>query len=354
MATLAVLLASCAGGAPTAAAPEPEGSGDATNALCPTPETAGTIKLVNPANLGVFASVYMAYYNDMFKDAGIDVQMEKLPSVDALPLLAQGQVDLLMTSYSAAQFNGVEQGVEFQWVMPFDFGQETDPNAPVPGFWGRVDVVGDADDMDLSALKGQTVSSPTAGTGVAGMILDNALAEDGIGFEDVVMTRLSGPDALLGLQNGAVSAAWIAAPLEAEAAKDPSLVPIAGYAPGVTGTAIIAGPTGMKDEQLLVGFIQVVNAAIQEYLTGDWREDDEVVAQLSGILETSEDIIRNSPLLVFDPMTMDGVGEFLTDLQTFQIDQGQLDYTEPQDVNDLFSPQYVEAALTCSTDWMNK
>ena len=223
----------------------------------------------------------------------------------------------------------------------------------MPGFWARTEVVGEADDLDLSKLEGKTVSSPTAGTGVAGMILDNALKEYGLGFGDVTMTKLSGPDALIGLQNGAVDAAWIAAPLEIEAAKDANLVPIAGYAPGVTGTALVAGPSMLDRPDLLVAFIQVVNEAITTYLSGDWREDDAVVEQLAGILETSEDVVRNSALLVFDPMTMDGVDSFLADLQTFQIEQGQLDYADPQDPATLFQPEFVEAALTCSTDWMS-
>lgn len=352
---LAVSLVSCTTSpeAPTTAPAPTQGPSEPVNELCPEAGMTGTIKLVNPANLAVFSSFYMAYINDMFEDAGITVEVTTLPSADALPLLAQGQVDLLMTSYSAAQFNGVMRGVDFQWVMPFDFGQETEPNAPIPGFWARVDIVGEPGNVDLSTLDGHTLSSPTAGTGVAGMILDNALKEFGLGFGDVNMTRLSGPDALIGLQNGAVSAAWIAAPLEVEAAKDPSLVAIAGYAPGVTGTSIISRPGIEEKGQLLVGFIQVINEAIKKYLTDDWRQNPAVVTQLAEFLGTSEEVVRTSALLVFDPMTMDGVEDFLTGLQEFQIAQGQLDYTEPQDVTTLFSRQYVDAALSCSTEWMN-
>ncbi|MBV0896122.1 ABC transporter substrate-binding protein [Microbacterium sp. NC79] len=358
LAALALTLASCGGASTptdTGAAPEPSTSTPSdVNPLCPTPETTGTITIGNPAQLSVFSSVYMADELGLFEDAGLDVKYEVLPTADGMPLLAQGKLDMQMTSYSAGQFNAVKQGIDMQWVMPFDFGQEALPGDAIPGFWSRKDVVGDAKNMDLTKLKGQLVSSPTAGTGVAGMILDNALKTVGLTFGDVEMTKLSGPDALIGLQNGAVSAAWIAAPLEVEAAKDPNLVPVAGYAPGVTGTAMMAGPSMLDRPQLLVAFIQVVNEAIKTKMTGDWREDDAVVATLAGVLNVDESIIRDSALLVFDPMTMDGVDTFLEGIQAFQIEYGQLDYDDPQDVNGLFDRTFVDAALTCSTDWMKK
>ncbi|OLT11051.1 hypothetical protein BJF79_24895 [Actinomadura sp. CNU-125] len=319
--------------------------------MCPTADTKGTIKIGMSSPLAVFAPLLLGIETGAFDKAGIDVEIEKIPSAESLPLVARGQLDAQMTSLSSAHFNTLKDGVDVRWIVPMDDQQEIPAGTPVPGYWSRKDIVGSAASPDLSKLKGADVSTPTGGTGVSGLILDNALKKVGLGINDVKLSPpLVGPDALSALANGAISAAWISAPLEVEAAKNPDLVPIAGYEPGVTGTAIMAGRTLLDRPEVAVKFTQVLSQVTTKYLDGDYRENPETVRLLATAEEVDESTIKNSALLAFDPsFSMDGTEKFADDLQKFSLERGELEYDEPLDSADLIDARFTEAAASCES-----
>ncbi|RAY10751.1 hypothetical protein DPM19_33700 [Actinomadura craniellae] len=318
--------------------------------ICPTADTKGTIKIGMSSPLAVFAPLLLGIETGAFSAAGIDVKIEKIPSAESLPLVARGQLDAQMTSLSSSHFNTLKDGVNVRWIMPMDKQQQIPAGTPVPGYWSRKNVVGSATSPDLSKLKGATVSTPTGGTGVSGLILDNALSKVGLGIKDVKLSApLVGPDALNALANGAVSAAWISAPLEVEAAKDPDLVPIAGYAPGVTGTAIMAGRTLLDRPEVAVKFIQVLSKVTKQHLSGDYRQNPNSVRLLAAAEEVKESTIKDSALLVFDPtFTMDGTEKFADDLQAFALKRGELEYDKPLDSANLIDTRFTKAAASCT------
>ncbi|TDC83115.1 ABC transporter substrate-binding protein [Actinomadura sp. 7K507] len=319
--------------------------------ICPTADTEGTIKIGMSSPLAVFAPLLLGIETGAFKEAGVDVQIEKIPSAESLPLVARGQLDAQMTSLSTSHFNTLNDGVDVRWIVPMDNQQKIPAGTPVPGYWSHKDVVGSATSPDLTKLKGADVSTPTGGSGVSGLILDNALKKVGLGLKDVKLTQpLVGPDALSGLTNGAVSAAWISAPLEVEAAKDPDLVPIAGYEPGVTGTAIMAGRSLLDRPELAVKFTQVLSKVTAKHLDGDYRKNPETVRLLAAAEEVDKSTIENSALLVFNPkFSMDGTEKFADDLQAFALKRGELEYDKPLDTAKLMDTRITEAAGSCDS-----
>ncbi|WP_089311767.1 ABC transporter substrate-binding protein [Actinomadura mexicana] len=319
--------------------------------ICPTADTKGTIKIGMSSSLAVFAPLLLGVETKAFAQAGVDVKIEKIPSAESLPLVARGQLDAQMTSLSSSHFNTLNDGVNVRWIVPMDKQQEIPAGTPVPGYWSRKDIVGSATSPDLAKLKGAAVSTPTGGTGVSGLILDNALSKVGLGVKDVKLAQpLVGPDALNALANGAVKAAWISAPLEVEAAKNPDLVPIAGYPPGVTGTAIMAGRTLLNRPELAVKFTQVLSKVTKKYLDGDYRKNAETVDLLATAEEVDKATIKNSALLAFDPsFSMKGTEKFADDLQAFSLKRGELEYDKPLDSADLIDTRFTEAAASCDS-----
>jgi ABC-type nitrate/sulfonate/bicarbonate transport system substrate-binding protein len=320
-------------------------------AICPTAGTKGTIKIGMSSPLAVFAPLLLGIETKAFDRAGIDVEIQKIPSAESLPLVARGQLDAQMTSLSSAHFNTLKDGVDVRWIVPMDDQQEIPAGTPVPGYWSRKDIVGSATSPDLSKLKGGKVSTPTGGTGVSGLILNNALGKAGLGIKDVKLSSpLVGPDALSALANGAVSAAWISAPLEVEAAKNPDLVPIAGYPPGVTGTAVMAGRGLLDRPEVAVKFVQVLSKVTAQYLKGDYRKNPETVRLLAAAEEVDKSTIEKSALLAFDPsFSMKGTEKFADDLQAFALKRGELEYDKPLDSADLIDTRFTEAAASCAS-----
>jgi NitT/TauT family transport system substrate-binding protein len=317
--------------------------------ICPTADTSGTITIGMGSPLPVFAPMLLAEATDAFADAGLDVVIEPIPSTESLPLIAQGKLDGQLTSWTSANFNAVNEGIDLKFIAPLDNQAETPPGAPVAGFWARKDVVGDAENLDLSKLEGGVVVGPTGTRGISAMILQNALEEYGLGLDDVETGEvMQAPDGLVALENGAVEVAWLSAPMEVEAAKNPDLVPVAGYAPGVTGTVLLAGPSLLDRPEVGVRLLQVLSDVTEEYLQGDYREDPETVALLAEAEEMPEETIEAALPLTFDPtFDLDGVPEFLEELQAFLKDQGDLEYDEALPVDDVIDSRFVDALASC-------
>lgn len=346
-AALAALLTATACGGPPAAG---GGGAQATGAdICPTADTTGAVTIAMGQNLAVFAPMVLANATNAFADAGLDVSIEVVPTADARPLLAQGRLDAQMTSFTAANFNLADGGVEVKFVAPMDTQVESPPGTPVPGFWARRDVVGEAGALDLTKIRDGLVVGPTGTTGISAMILQGALEPFGMNLADVrTGETMTGPDGLVALSTGAVQLAWLTAPLEVEAAKNPDLVPVAGYPAGVTGTTLVAGPSLLDRPQVMVKVLQVLSDVTEEYLAGDYRQNPETVRLLAEAGRVDPSVITSATPLTFDPtFSMEGVAPFLTELETFLRERGELEYDEPVDQAKVLDTRFVEALATC-------
>lgn len=317
--------------------------------ICPTASTEGSVSIGVGTALPVFAPILLADATGAFEDAGLDVKIEPIPTADGMPLLAQGKLDGQFTSYTSANFNVVATGVDLKFIAPLDRQQETPPGATIPGFWARKDVVGDAGDLDLTKIKGGTVVGPTGTRGISAMILQNALEPFDMTLDDVETGEImQAPDGLVALENGAVDLAWLSAPTEIEAAKSGDLVPVAGYAPGVTGTVFLAGPSLLDQPEVAVRIMQVLSDVSEEYLQGDYRDNPETVSLLAKAEGVDEEIVKESLPLKFDPtFSMDGVPDFLENLQSFLQTQGDLEYDDPLPMDKIIDSRFVDALASC-------
>lgn len=326
---------------------EPQASG---SDICPTEETSGEVTLSYSNPLPVFMSVLLADKLDAFSEAGLDVTVEAVPTADARPLVAQGEIDAQLTSFTSSNYNVANAGVEVKFVAPLDFQPEHPVGTPIPGFWGRKDVVGDADDLDLTQIRDGIVVGPTGTSGASAKILQDALEPFDMTLADVQTGEImSGSDGLIALSNGAVDLAWLSAPTEVEAAKNPDLVPVAGYPPGVTGTVLLAGPSLLDRPEVLVRILQVMSDVTEEYLEGDYRENPETVKLLAEIMNVDESIVLDSTPIGFQSdFAMTGVEDYLADMQAFLMEQGELDYQEPLTMDKVLDQRFVEALETCS------
>lgn len=324
--------------ATTTAAPE----GD--DVACPALE--GTEKVVLSVSRPIlaFAPILLAMQNGAFADAGLDVSIEPLSATEALAPLSQGRIDASLTSYSAGYFNAVKSGVELKWVMP---AYSANPDSK-EGYWVRVADAGTEDDPTLENLKGKTFGSPTAGTGAGGLVLANILEEADITLKDITIMQLAGADALLALENGAVSGAWLSDPIWVDATKNPDLRFFGSYPPGINGSGLVVGPSLLDRPEVLTVFTKVVQDTIAEHLGEGHLQDDEVVGHLATAIGTTPEALKAGLPLSYDPeLSLEGGEEFLDELQQLMLDQGVLEYDEPYDTSVLIDETYAKEALSC-------
>lgn len=116
------------------------------------------------------APVLLAIESGAFDEANLDVKIEPLPTADALPpQIAQRRLDGQMTSFSTANFNMANSGMNLRWVMPLYELPSTEETEELPGYWANIRYVGGTgDELDLSGLKGQLIATPVAPAGPRG------------------------------------------------------------------------------------------------------------------------------------------------------------------------------------------
>lgn len=319
-------------------------SSDAPAADCRTlPETEDVVLSVSRPILA-FSPVLLAMQNGAFEEANLNVTVEPLSAAEALAPLSQGRIDASLTSYGAGYFNAVDSGIDLRWVMP---GYSANPDS-FEGYWARTEVVGTGDEPDLSALEGATVGSPTAGTGAGGLVMAKALEPEGLSLADVTFTQLSGTDALLALENGAVQATWLSDPVWTQALDNPDLRFVTSYAPGINGSGLVVGPGLLDRPEVLETFLRVVSQTIEEDLGPDFLEDPEVVAHLAVALDTTPEQLAEALPLDFDAdLSLDGGAEFLDELQALMQEQDVLEYDALIPGVELIDESFAQAAVAC-------
>jgi ABC-type nitrate/sulfonate/bicarbonate transport system substrate-binding protein len=304
------------------------------------PAEGDTISVRASSILG-YAPVFLGIETGAFEEAGIEIEISDISAADALAPLAQGRLDVMMTSFSAGLLNAVSSGVEIRWAAP---AYEAHPDSKV-GYWAPKPESGE---FDVASLAGQTVASPTAGSGMGGVIFERIGEEAGVGVDDVNWTRLSGADALIALENGSVPALWLSSPFWVDAAASGDFVFLGGYEPGLNGSAYVVGPSFLEDPERGARFFRVIHEVIEQYLQGDYLEDPETVALLSKALDIPEEQLTSQPPELFDPeLSLEGADPLLADLQQVMQLKSELEYSEPLTAEQIVDSSLVESALSC-------
>jgi len=145
------------------------------------------------------ASTYIADAKGYFRDAGIDVEIQKIDSVStAMPLLASGRIQVAQGGFSAAYWNGLAQGLPV--IMAFE-GGSTPLNHHLllsPAMKDKIKKIAD--------LKGHSVALNAPGS-IIGYDLYKVLGSAGLTFKDVEIKYIGFSQMGIALKNGAVDAA---------------------------------------------------------------------------------------------------------------------------------------------------
>ncbi len=150
------------------------------------------------------AGLYFARSRGYFREAGLDVDIEVLSAVgtlQALPALATGRVDVAFFKMSPAFVSAVARGVKARAVM---VREVMSADCPLYGtLVGRREVFPDGLE-DLSVLRGKLVALPAEAT-MAQFFMEDVLASGGLTPDDVTRGPL-GREALPALRAGKIDA----------------------------------------------------------------------------------------------------------------------------------------------------
>ncbi|HLH26366.1 MAG TPA: ABC transporter substrate-binding protein [Chloroflexota bacterium] len=322
--------AAAAGGAAAAAQPAP-------------PAPVATVKLAYLPLL-THGSFMVAFEKGYWRELGLEVEGTQFGGSDqAMPFLANGQIDVAGGSAGAGFLNALSQGVTSRMVATLG-GVRPD------GLSGAALMVRkDNYDSGLytkpADLRGKRVA--VNGKGVYGeWLADRHLRLGGLTLDDVDMVILGIPDMLAGLQGGSVDAADLIEPTVAQATERGIAVSIAreGADPNGQSQVLLYGEQFIRDNpegarRFMVGYLR----ALRELARSEFKDpsDVEIISQYTKI--PADLVMRAVPSYV-DPNGRINVAH-LEQQQQFFADRGYLNYREPLDLNQYVDYTWLDAAL---------
>ncbi|MFE3768574.1 ABC transporter substrate-binding protein [Streptomyces sp. NPDC059122] len=262
----------------------------------PAPLTRHRILTVATGTLSAeyVAPLRVALAKGEFRKEGLDVRLKVLPTPDALPLLAKGDLDALWAAPEASVVNGVNGGFDIRWVA----GNFSPGPKSRSGLWVRLK---NGQNASSAFLKGTTLGTMIGKGSVIMYPMDRAFAAHGAGLDSVTFQQLGSADVLTALTGGGVDSAWLLDPVWRQVDGNPQYAFLGGQPQGEPLGGALYGPNLLqKDPDAGVAFLRAYIRTVNTYFAGDYKADRAFVTELAGLLKVDPKILESVPPLRMD------------------------------------------------------
>jgi NitT/TauT family transport system substrate-binding protein len=311
----------------------PTSGGDSSGAAS---EELRTVNL-GTVPLALFAPLFVAEAKGYFADEGIELNTQTVTSgQDAIPLTANGQLDVLIAGFSAGMLNAASAGLDVQVVGSMNIGDGSldDPPAALVASTAVADPI-----TDIADLKGRKVAIAGGLGGSGAYFTGEILAREGLTLNDIVVENLGNSDMPAALASGAVDAALTSAPFNSNAVDDGSAVTIAVPGEGTAGTGVIYGGE-FAESDLAQPFFSALARGAQDLQDGAVYDDDnlEIVAKAT---DQDVELLRETPLFVWLPDLAPQPAQIEL-MEEIWGEAGALTFDEPLDLSTFVNTTFAD------------
>jgi NitT/TauT family transport system substrate-binding protein len=257
----------------------------------PTPDlTPVTVKVGHVAS-AQWAPLYVAIERGYFQRLNVNVQLQAIRlGQDPLDLLTRGQIDVAVTDFSAAMFNGLAAGEKFSVAgsmaaIPADGGMPVELEVAKP-------LIDQGKVKTLADLKGRKIAIVGGAGSGSGYLASLALQGSGVGLADMTVIDLAAASMEEAFKIGSIDAALAPAPVSTTMEKDGVTVAKGAPPAGTTWSGVLygdklGGSAGLR-------FFQALVRGARD-LTGPDRTSDDTLAILSRYTGVSTDVLKTVP-----------------------------------------------------------
>ncbi|MES5816892.1 ABC transporter substrate-binding protein [Streptomyces sp. RG80] len=240
------------------------------------------------------APLQVALDKGEFEREGLDVTLKVLPTPDALPLLAKGDLDAIWAAPEAAVMNGVRGGFDIRWVA----GNFSPGPGSRSGLWVRLK---DGESASRVAMSGRRLGTMIGKGSVIAYPMEKALEKHGGGLDEIQYQQLGAADVLTALENGGVDSAWLLDPVWRKVDGRSGYAFLGGQPRGEPLGGLLYGRALLQDDvdagvALLRAYIRTVNS----YFAADYKKDEAFVTYLAELLKADRSVLRSTPSLRMD------------------------------------------------------
>lgn len=232
------------------------------------------------------APIVMAEALGEFDKENLDVEINVLPPADSIQLLADGKIDAIASTSSAAFYNALSQGFDVRWVL----GQGWSNADSKAGLWaaGR--------DVKLADLKGASLGSAVGVGSSANLHFVDLMKDAGVGITDVSFQTVDVADSVTALSNGSLDAAMILDPFWLPLKDDPNFTFLAHEVePGGSNGGVYYGPSILERRDVGLAFARAFIRTIDTYLAGDYKADPEALRTAADAIGLPVDQLGKTP-----------------------------------------------------------
>jgi NitT/TauT family transport system substrate-binding protein len=278
-----------------------------------------------------------------FKKENININLVNVKFSDAVPQLANGEIDVAVGGIEGALFNAAQQGLPVKMALgnyfPPDAGK---PEIAQTGLWCRSDLFANPQKPKVAELKGVTAGSAV---GPASVSFYYVQQEIGGKFKatDFKISTIPSTEMVQAMKNKALDCAVLLDPLWLQVANDPAFTLVATQTPGEPVGGYFYGKSLLQDRpEVGVAFARAMIRTINTYLTGDYHQNQQVMDALSKAINQPVDTIKRTPALQFDWEIRKGTAERV---QRVFIDLGVLTFANPVPDKKVFDRSFYLKAV---------
>ncbi|MFF4275144.1 ABC transporter substrate-binding protein [Streptomyces sp. NPDC001536] len=258
------------------------------------------------------APLQVALDKGEFEREGLDVTLKVLPTPDALPLLAKGDLDAIWAAPEAAVMNGLRGGFDIKWVAG-NFSPDPDSKS---GLWVRLK---DGESASRVTMAGRRLGTMIGKGSVIAYPMEKALEKHGGGLDRIQYQQLGSADVLTALENGGVDSAWLLDPVWRKVDGQPAYAFLGGQPQGEPLGGMLYGPSLLqRDVDAGVALLRAYIRTVNSYFATDYKSDDAFVGYLAKLLKADRQILRSTPSLRMDWEIREGTTDRLQAAYTAQ------------------------------------
>jgi NitT/TauT family transport system substrate-binding protein len=310
--------------------------------VTPTVAPLQSVKMVHVPSV-LFAPLYVAMARGYMRDLGIEVQLERAAAgQDAMPLVANGQLDVVVGGFAAATFNAVARQLDLRIVA--SMGRQPHQGYP-SALMVRKDLLDSGAVKDLKDLRGRKVAL-SGGNGATGSYwMATKLRPAELTLKDIELVNMGFPDMVAAFKTRAIDAAFPSAPATTQIKNDGSADYFGGVTqPGASAVGVTFGGTFMKNRP------DIARKLLMALVKGarDIQDDRYLAAENLQAYATYTDVPIDT-LKAMDPYEFDpdlGLDvQTLQDMQQVFIAEGVEQAKEPLPPASYVDDSFLKAAV---------
>lgn len=294
--------------------------------------------------LEFIAPLLLAMAFGEFAKENLNVELVNVRFSDAVPQLANGQIDVAVGGIEGAFFNAAQQGLPLKMTQgnyfPPDAGNRT---VDQTGMWCLSSLFKDPAKPKPKELVGKRLGSAVGPASTSMYYVQEMGLDEKTKVSEMQVTTIPSTDMITAMKNGNLDCAILLDPLWTTVANDPAFTLVATQTPGEPLGGYFYGKSLLEDDRAAgVAFARAMNRTINTYLTGDYHQNPQVMEALSKAINQPVANIQRTPALVFDWEIREGTGERVQDV--FR-DLGVITYAKNVKDKKLFDRSYYLEAV---------